>query len=103
VSKPEAKDQSADRAALRRLEKAVGEALTELVDARRRAREAEEHNAELEEVVRRFTNEEGEANLVLSRLRGLEEENTDLKARVAKGREGVERLLARVRFLEGQR
>ena len=103
MSKPEAKDQSADRAALRRLEKAVGGALKALADAQGRARDAEEHNAELEEVVHRFTNEEGEANLVLTRLRGLEEENADLKARVAKGREGVERLLARVRFLEGQR
>jgi predicted nuclease with TOPRIM domain len=103
VSKPEAKDQSADRAALRRLESAVGEALGVLADARRRARVAEEHNAELEEVVHRFTADEGEANLVLSRLRGLEEENADMKVRLARGREGVERLLARVKFLEGQR
>jgi predicted nuclease with TOPRIM domain len=107
---PEARDQSADRAALRRLESAVDEALKELAGARRRAREAEDrsaelegHKAELEEVVRRFTTDEGDANLLLSRLRGLEEENADLKVRMAKGREGVERLLARVNFLEGQR
>jgi len=110
VSKPEARDQSVDGAALRRLESAVDKALKELAGARRRVREAEEHNAqlmehkaELEEVVHRFTSDEGDANLVLSRLRGLEEENADLKVRLAKGREGVERLLARVNFMERQR
>jgi predicted nuclease with TOPRIM domain len=109
VSKPEAdgqsgqSGQSADRAALHRLEGAVGEALTQLADARERARTAEDQCAELEEVVRRFTKEDGAANLVLTRLRTLEEENTDLRARMDKGRDGVERLLARVRFLEGQR
>ena len=38
-----------------------------------------------------------------SYLRSLEEENQDLRGRLEKGRQGVERLLARIRFLEGQR
>jgi hypothetical protein len=33
----------------------------------------------------------------------LEEENDLLKDRIREGREGVERLLARIRFLEDQR
>lgn len=103
MSKPEADAQSAERAALHRLEEAVGEALAQLADARERADTAEAHSAELEKVVSRFTDEEGSANLVLTRLRTLEEENVDLRARLEKGREGVERLLARVHFLEEQR
>ncbi len=103
MSKPEADGKSAERAALHRLEDAVKRALAELADARERARTAEAQRAELEQVVRRFTQEDGAANLVLSRVRTLEEENTDLRARLDKGRDGVERLLARVRFLEDQR
>lgn len=103
MSKREAKEESADRAALRRLESSVGEVLTRLASAEQRARAAEDQGAELQEVVHRFTKDDGEANLILTRLRHLEEENTDLKERLDKGREGVDRLLARVRFLEGQR
>ena len=103
MSKPEAKELSADRAALRRLENVVGDILTRLTDAEGRAHTLETQNAELGEVVRRFTKDQGEAVFVLSRLRELETENKDLKVRLEKGREGVERLIARLRFLEGQR
>lgn len=103
MSKPEADGQSADRAALKRLEGAVSKALGQLAEARQRANNVEKHCAELEEVVSRFTKEHGTANLVLTRLRILEKENADLRTRMEKGRDGVERLLARVRFLEGQR
>jgi predicted nuclease with TOPRIM domain len=103
VSKPEDSGQSADRAALQRLEGAVGVTLARLAELRGKTRAAEARCAELEEVVRRFTGQQGEATLVLTRLRSLEAENADLRARMDKGREGVERLLARIRFLEGQR
>jgi hypothetical protein len=39
---------------------------------------------------------------MLTRLEKLESENQDLLFRVEKGKEGVERLLARIRFLEEQ-
>jgi hypothetical protein len=39
---------------------------------------------------------------MVSRLRALEEENADLRSRIDQGREGVERLLAKIRFLENQ-
>ena len=38
----------------------------------------------------------------MSRLKGLEQENADLRARLERGRDGVDRMLARIRFLENQ-
>jgi hypothetical protein len=37
-----------------------------------------------------------------ARLNRLEAENRDLHERIARGREAVERLIARIRFLENQ-
>jgi predicted nucleic acid-binding Zn-ribbon protein len=103
VSNPEGRAEHADRQALQALETAVGQALERLEEFRARARVAESQRAELGELLRRFTDDEGEATLLLSRLRALEGENQELRGRLEKGREGVERLLARIRFLEGQR
>jgi predicted nuclease with TOPRIM domain len=64
---------------------------------------AEERSEELEELLRRFTGHEVEPAQILARLRKLEEENADLRTRLEQGREGVERLLAKIRFLENQR
>jgi hypothetical protein len=57
---------------------------------------------ELEELLRRFTAHEVEPGDTVSRLRELEAENADLRSRVDQARAGVERLLAKVRFLENQ-
>jgi len=103
VSNPGGRAQQADRLALQALEQAVGQALDRLEEFRARAHDAEARAAELAALVQRFTKDEGEAPLLLSRLRALEEENEDLRRRLDQGREGVERLLARIRFLEGQR
>ena len=40
---------------------------------------------------------------MLTRLDGLEEENQDLRGRLKRGRAGVDKLLAKIRFLEEQR
>lgn len=92
-----------DREAFRALEEQVSLALEALASARTRAAEAEVRGAELEELLQRFTADESEAGRLLSRLAGLESENADLRDRISTGREGVQRLLARVRFLESQR
>jgi predicted RNase H-like nuclease (RuvC/YqgF family) len=68
----------------------------------RRVQAAEAKSAELDEVVRRFTGNEDEAGRILTRLRDLEEENADLKGRLAEGRAGIDRLLSKIRFLENQ-
>ena len=103
MSNPGDSGEQADRQALQALEEGVGRALERLEVFRVRAHGAESRSAELGELLRRFTEDPGEAPLLLSRLNALEVENEDLRGRLAKGREGVERLLARIRFLEGQR
>ena len=89
-----------ERAAFQELDSAVGELIEELVTLKGRASEAESKSAELEELVQRFTGDDAEAGRLLTRLRDLESENTDLKARLDRGREGVDRLIARIKFLE---
>ncbi len=39
---------------------------------------------------------------MLTRLKRLEAENADLRSRLTRGRAGVDRLLAKIRFLENQ-
>jgi len=102
VSKPEGNGDQPEREAFAALEHAVGQALERLGEMRRRIRAAEARSAELDEVVRRFTGDEGESGRILSRLKHLEEENADLKSRLAEGRAGIDRLLSKIRFLENQ-
>ena len=92
-----------ERAAFQRLETAVEEVLWRLERARGRAEAAEARSAELEELLKRFSADGGAAGQLLTRLRTLETENEDLRSRMERGRESVERLLAQIRFLEGQR
>ena len=92
-----------ERAALHRLEGAVDDLLERLAKLRRRLEECTSARAEAEELVRRFTGDEEEAARLLSRIRTLHEENAELRHRLGQGRATVERLLARLRFLEDQR
>ncbi len=92
-----------DRAALHDLEVQVGAAVERLDSLRTRAVSAEAKNAEMEELVRRFTGDEAAPGRLLSRLEALERENADLRDRLTRGRDGVDRVLARIRFLEEQR
>ena len=96
-------DDGPERVALTELESAVGGLLDRLAHVRTRAEEAEGKSEELEELVRRFTGDGAEAGRMLTRLRGLEEENQDLRGRLKKGRAGVDKLLAKIRFLEEQK
>jgi septal ring factor EnvC (AmiA/AmiB activator) len=100
VSNSEANGGHPDRAAFRRLEGIVGAALARMEELSERAAAAEATTSEMEELVRRFTADADEPARMLSRLEALERENGDMKARLRRGREGVERLLARIRFLE---
>ena len=72
-------------------------------DASRRAEEAEKTSAELNELMRRVAGNPAEAGDLLTRLKLLEDENADLRSRLERGKAGVDRLLAKVRFLEEQR
>jgi hypothetical protein len=57
----------------------------------------------IEVLVKRFTGDDAEAGRMLTRMKGLEDENEDLRGRLKTGRAGVDRLLAKIRFLEEQR
>ncbi len=103
MSNTEGSAGQAEISALRELEAALGRLIQELTLTRGRASEAEAKSAELAEIVKRFTGDEGEAGRLLTRLQSLEAENADLRARFDRGRQGVERLLARIKFLEEQR
>ncbi len=103
MSNPGGDGSSPERAAFKSLEKAVGETLQRLHELEARAVEAESRGEEFAEMVKRFTQDEGEPSRLLTRVRTLEQENADLRERLEQGREGVERLLAKIRFLEEQR
>jgi predicted RNase H-like nuclease (RuvC/YqgF family) len=105
VSNPAGRSARPERevvAAFGALETSVGRALDRLQRLGDRLLDAEEKNEELEEVVRRFTGDQAESARVLTRLEELERENSDLKSRLEEGRAGVDRLLAKIRFLENQ-
>lgn len=89
-------------AAFDRLEAAVSRLVDEAADATRRADAATAKNGELSELLQRFTGDEGEAGELVARLKSLESENAELRGRVDAGRAGVERMIARINFLENQ-
>ena len=102
MSKPEDNGGPPEAQAFDTLERAVTQALEHLESMDERLAAAEAQSDELGEVVRRFTGDEGEAGRILSRLETLEQENVDLRRRLEEGRAGVDRLLAKIRFLENQ-
>lgn len=100
---PEHSEEPPENAALEDLERAVTDAVERLRDLSARVESAEARSGQLQELVARFTGDaEGAADL-LTRLGHLDEENADLRERLDRGREAVDRLLARIRFLEDQR
>ena len=103
MSNTEADGGQPERVAFQALDAAVGRLIEELSATRVRASEAEAQRGELQELVQRFTGDEAEAGRLLSRLRSLEGENSELRERLERGRQGVDRLLARLKFLEEHR
>ena len=90
-----------DRQPLDELEGAIGDMLDRLTWMNERMALAQEKSEELEELLRRFTGHEEPAEMV-SRLRGLEKENADLKRRLEAARARTKQVLDRVRFLRQQ-
>jgi len=102
LSKPGDNGGAPEKQAFDELERAVADTLERLQDMAARVDAADAKSAELGEVVKRFTGDQDEGGRILTRLKRLEAENVDLKARLEQGREGVDRMLARIRFLENQ-
>lgn len=102
MSQPGDNGALAESAAFDRLEAAVSRLVDEITDANRRADAAATKNAELSELVQRFTGNEESAGELMTRLKTLESENAELRGRLDAGRDGVERMIARINFLENQ-
>jgi len=85
------------------LEAAVGRAVEELKQLRKRVAEGAQRSAELEGLLHSFQSGAVSPERMNERLERLEAENRDLRARIVQGREAVERLLARIQFLEDQK
>ncbi len=101
---PASEDVTPDpRKRLRSLEKAVERLIDRLEEAEGRVSAAEKRRNEVEKLLRQMTNGKADPAAMSERLGQLEAENSDLRERVDRGLEGVERLLSRVRFMEDQR
>jgi hypothetical protein len=61
-----------------------------------------EQGQELAGLLKGVTSGEAGPREMIAKLHILEEENRDLRRRLEEGREGVDRLLAQIRFLEEQ-
>jgi len=85
-----------------RLERAVAAAASRVKELAGRLASAQAETRRLEAQLQRFTGGEETPSELLARLQRLEAENEVLHDRIKRGREGVEKLLARVRFLEEQ-
>ena len=104
MSRPEHKGlgDPPDPGAFERLEVAVESALARVAGLQAELQASNDRAKEMETLLRRFTGGEDDPASLLSRLQRLEDENGVLTERLRKGRDGVQRLLARVRFLQEQ-
>ena len=82
------------------LEEAVDQAIDQLSTMSERIGLIEAKNTELAKLVERITGDELEADRIVTQVRELEAENTELRDRLVRGREGVDRLLTKIQFLE---
>ncbi len=86
--------------AVERLEKAVTAALEEVEQLRGEVVRTHAQGEALEGLLKGVTSGEEGPRELIEKLHILEEENRDLRSRLDQGRAGVDRILARVKFLE---
>lgn len=96
-------DESAGRVPeLEPLDVAVARAVAEVRALRRRAREAEERAERSDQLLREFGDGTQDPAALASKVTELQRENEALRDRVRRGREGIDQIMARIRFLEGR-
>jgi predicted RNase H-like nuclease (RuvC/YqgF family) len=88
------------REAFATLAAAVERALERIRELEGRVSDAESRSGELGAMLERFNADEEAPARMLERLGRLEEENREMRRRLEAGRGAVDRLLARIRFLE---
>jgi predicted RNase H-like nuclease (RuvC/YqgF family) len=103
MSVSEARATAPERQSMMRLEAAVTRALERIRQLEGQLQESHRKSGELDTMLGKITTGDLQPSQMLDRLRALEGENTDLKQRLSAGRERIERLLAKIRFLEEQR
>ena len=86
--------------ALERLEKAVTAALEQVEQLKGEVVRMHAQGEALEGLLKGVTSGEEGPREMIEKLHLLEEENHDLRGRLDQGRAGVDRILARVKFLE---
>lgn len=91
------------RVALDALESAVADALSEIQSLKNQLASSQARNATAEAVLQKSTKNGGASLDLMDHLGVLQSENDDFRARLEQGREAVDRLLAKIRFLEEQR
>ena len=85
-----------------RLESAVRRLIRQSSELRAELRTARQRNQELMELLAPIAEGEAGPESVVERLRAAEDERQELEERLERGREVVERMMARMRFLEDQ-
>ena len=85
---------------LDRLAEAVADAVQEIESLRARLAQAEARVGESDELLREFVGGKQDPADLARRLNQLEEENKALRARIEDGRASVERVLAKIQFME---
>jgi len=102
MSSPVADREETEPQAFERLATAVGQALGRIESLEVELAEARQLNEGLRVLLESFQAGELDPARMKSRLDDLEEENGVMRERLDDGRASVERLLARIRFLEEQ-
>ena len=103
MSNPAGSGEGSEQAAFIELERIVDATLRHLGEVTRRAEMAEDRNAEFEALIKRFAGDEGDAGQVLHRLAELEEDNENMRSRLEAGQVSVDKLIAKIRFMEEQK
>ena len=103
MSNPAGNGEGLEQAAFIELERIVDAALRHLGEVTRRAEMAEDRNAEFEALIKRFAGDEGDAGQLLHRLAQLEEDNENMRSRLEAGQVSVDKLIAKIRFMEEQK
>ena len=98
-----AREAPGERQGLPALEAAVGRTIDELRRLREHAAAASRRSAELEALLGTFQSGGDTPQQMKDRLDRAEAENRDLRQRVGQALETVERLIARIQFLEDQK
>ena len=86
--------------AVKRLENAVNAALKQVESLQGDVVRMQRQGEALEGLLKGVTSGEEGPRELIEKIHIIEEENRDLRSRLDEGRAGVERLLARVKFLE---